>query len=107
MTAPRLNPDSDQEEYAERGGNDPSCVIRTILSQLRASRPRGSGRGRSDLLGQPSKLTLRTRPDVQIPAADTPGHAAPGVAEQMCEAAPEPGLIQARAFLPSSGSSPE
>ena len=46
-----------------------------VLQQRASEKP---GRGRSDLLGQPCELTLRTRPDVQIPAAGTPGHAAPG-----------------------------
>jgi len=43
-----------------------------VLQQWASEEP---SRGRSDLLGQPRKLTLRTRPDVQIPAAGTPGHA--------------------------------
>jgi len=45
-----------------------------VLQQRASDEP---GRGRSDLLGQPRKLTLRTRPDVQVPAAGPPGHAAP------------------------------
>ena len=45
-----------------------------VLQQRAGEEP---GRGRSDLLGQPRKLTLRTRPDVQIPAPGPPGHAAP------------------------------
>lgn len=55
-------------------------ISQQMADAVRVLRQRASeepGRGRSDLLGQPRELTLRTRPDVQILAASTPGHAAP------------------------------
>jgi hypothetical protein len=44
-----------------------------VLQQRASEEP---SRGRSDLPGLPRKLTLRTRPDVKITAAGTPGHVA-------------------------------
>jgi|HubBroStandDraft_2_1064218.scaffolds.fasta_scaffold488686_2 hypothetical protein len=57
------------------------------------------GRRRSDLLRQPLKLTLSTRPDVEIPASWHARSRGADVVEQVSEAAPELGLIQARAFV--------
>jgi len=58
------------------------------------------GRRRSDLLRQPRELPLSTRPDVEIPASRHARSRGADVVEQVSEAAPELGLIQARAFLP-------
>ena len=55
-------------------------IPQQMADAVRVPRQRASeepGRGRGDLLGQPRELTLRTRPDVQVPAAGPPGHAAP------------------------------
>ena len=75
-----------------------------VLQQRASAEP---GRGRSDLPGATAQADAAHEADVQIPAAGTARSRGAGVAEQTSETAPEPGLIQTRAFLPSPGSSPE
>lgn len=75
-------PSSATSRHPPRHRNDPGQA-RTQhnpsqpVAQITQSGPvRNPAAAVAIFLGQPRKLTPRTRPDVQIPAAGTPGHAA-------------------------------
>jgi hypothetical protein len=98
-----INPVANAPVRSAAGGMLPGVLIlKRVADAVRILQQQAGdelGRRRSDLLRQPLKLTLSTRPDVEIPASWHARSRGADVAEQVSEAAPKLGLIQARAFL--------
>ena len=65
------------------------------------------GRSRRDFLGQPRELALSARPDVEIPAAGAPGHAAPASWNRWAKRRRNSVSSRPGPSSPSPGSSPE
>jgi hypothetical protein len=68
-----------------------------VLQQRASAEP---GHSRSDRPGQPRPLGVAHQAGRPDPIGRPVRSAGAGVLKQISEAAPEPGLIQARAFLP-------
>ena len=108
--AVQVDPVTHAPGRSAEGGRLPGVFVTQRMADTARVVQQGAGdelrRGSGDLLRQPGELALRPETHIELTGPLGRSRGA-GVAEQTSETAPEPGLIQTRAFLPSPGSSPE